>query len=238
MEKKTILKTLVGSRAHGLETPESDYDYRGVYIGLTKDLVGINPTKTKGTHWVEGGNEDDTAYEIGHYLHLATKSHPTILETLIAPTVQMNALGLRLRGFFPIIWNTNDVVNAFVGYSLNQRKKFLDRNEKRRNKFAVAYLRTLDQCQGLITTGELMIKVPEKNRDFLRAVKNGEVPTGEIVNIAEAATEDIYHTRDEIQGTDLENFTDHEQLDKFLVETRYQNYFEFVNYADVKKLVG
>ena len=27
-----ILKVLTGSRAYGLETPESDYDYHGVFV--------------------------------------------------------------------------------------------------------------------------------------------------------------------------------------------------------------
>ena len=31
----TILKTLVGSRAHGLETPESDEDWRSVFVRPT-----------------------------------------------------------------------------------------------------------------------------------------------------------------------------------------------------------
>lgn len=234
MEKLQILKTLVGSRAHKLETPESDHDYRGVYLGLTRDLVGVSPAKVKGTHWVEGGNEDDTAYELGHFLHLATKSNPTILETFIAPTIQMNSLGWELRDLFSKVWNTESVVSAFVGYSLNQRKKFLDRNEKRKNKFAVAYLRTLSQAYELITTGNLSIEVPVADRPHLRDIKKGLYSRGEVVEESELITDAIYAVWSDIKGTDKEHFTDMEAIDKFLIDVRYKNFHSFEPYWNME----
>ncbi|KKK77684.1 hypothetical protein LCGC14_2851130, partial [marine sediment metagenome] len=59
-----ILKVLVGSHAHGLATPESDRDYRGVFVTPTSDLLRIGVGKPKGHHWAEGGTEDDTALVI------------------------------------------------------------------------------------------------------------------------------------------------------------------------------
>lgn len=87
-KKYEILKVLVGSHAHGLATPESDYDYRGVYVIPTKDILSLG-FNYKGSHWIEGETEDNTSYEIGHFLHLATKCNPTILEVFKAPEVPL-----------------------------------------------------------------------------------------------------------------------------------------------------
>ena len=50
---KQLAKVLVGSRLHGLHTPTSDYDYRGIHIHSLRDK--LSPFKTlKNTTWIEG----------------------------------------------------------------------------------------------------------------------------------------------------------------------------------------
>lgn len=50
---KQLTKVLVGSRLHGLDTPTSDYDYRGIHIQNLQDV--LSPFKTlKNTTWIEG----------------------------------------------------------------------------------------------------------------------------------------------------------------------------------------
>ena len=83
--KKIILKVLVGSRAHGLADENSDYDYRAVYVVPTSKILSINYKYVANT-WIEG-KEDNTAYEIGHFLKLACNCNPTILEVLKAPII-------------------------------------------------------------------------------------------------------------------------------------------------------
>jgi len=73
-----ILKVLVGSHAHGLATAESDFDYRAVFVQPTSEILGLGH-KAQNNQWIEG-DIDNTSYEIGHFLFLATKSNPTILE--------------------------------------------------------------------------------------------------------------------------------------------------------------
>lgn len=164
-EYKTILKVVVGSQAHGLATPKSDFDYRGVFVVPTKDILALGNTKMN-TNWNEGTN-DDTSWEIGHFLNLATHCNPTILETFLAPSVAIDLgikemkLGNELRSLFPYVWNSKDVMNAFIGYGLNQRKKFFDDKDKRASKYAVAYLRTLYQGWELLTTGTFTIRIAD-----------------------------------------------------------------------------
>ncbi len=173
-----ILKTIVGSVAHGLATEASDTDYRGVFAVPTKEILSLG-YKPHPTDWIEG-KDDNTSWEIGHFLHLATHCNPTILETFLAPVVkqapdnpvispnsndgrlvQLDFLAYELRALFPYIWNSAGVMNAFIGYGLNQRKKFFDDKDKRASKYAVAYLRTLYQAWELLATGTFTIKIAD-----------------------------------------------------------------------------
>jgi len=166
MEKIQILKVVVGSQAHGLATPESDFDYRGVFVVPTENFFKLGAPNPKNTSWVEG-KEDDTTWEVGHFLNMATHCNPTILETFLAPSVDVDLgveemrLGQKLRDLFPYVWNSKDVMNAFIGYGLNQRKKFFDDKDKRAAKYAVAYLRTLYQAWELLETGTFTVRIAD-----------------------------------------------------------------------------
>ena len=197
---KEILKVLVGSHAHGLATEESDIDYRGVFVVPTVDLLKIGHGAPKHNSWTEGDKEDDTSYEVAHFLHLATKSNPSILEVFTAPMITMEPEGKRLRDLFPYVWSSKRVVDAFTGYSKNQRKKMLDDKypfRDRKWKFAVAYLRTLIQGIGLLRTGELCVKIPDKEIDFLRDIKSGKCSIGQIMDYAEMYQTTLYTVYDD-----------------------------------------
>ena len=66
MTNKMILKTVAGSRAYGLETPESDWDYHAVFVTPTVDILalGANP---KGRSWDESKEVDMQTWEVGHF---------------------------------------------------------------------------------------------------------------------------------------------------------------------------
>ncbi len=211
-----ILKVLVGSQAHGLATPESDNDYRGVFVVPTIEILSLGST-ARTTSWIEG-KDDDTSWEIGHFLNMATKCNPTILEVFLAPVISGTAEGEYLRALFPFVWNSADVMNAFIGYGLNQRKKFLDNKDVRPSKYAVAYLRTLYQAWELLSTGTFTIKVSETEvGETLRRWKQGGWTVGEVMQLCvewEQKVKDAYK-----QNPDKK--TDIQRVNSFLLETRY-----------------
>ena len=214
-EKKIILKTLVGSRAHGLADKNSDYDYRAVYILPTSDILSLG-YKYKGSSWTEGDQHDNTAYEIGHFLQLATKCNPTILEMFKAPIIETTEEGKKLRELFPYIWNPKDAFNAFVGYGLNQRKKFLDKKDNRQNKYAVAYIRTLFNLIELLETGTFNVEIKKEGlRKILLKYKKGEYTPGEIINQAEYF---IQLAKDSLK--DCKHKPDLEKVNQFLLKIR------------------
>lgn len=113
-----ILKSLVGSRAHNLHNDDSDHDFRGVFLVPTKELLKLNAPKVQ-TNWSEDKTEDSTAWELGHFLFLATKCNPTILEVFLAPKELTTELGNSLVKQFPRVWNSKGVMDAFIGYGYN-----------------------------------------------------------------------------------------------------------------------
>jgi len=164
-EPETILNVLVGSRAHGTATETSDFDYRGVFVQPTQEILKLGGS-LKTTSWIEGRDpteagkkEDDVAWEIGHFLFLATKCNPSILEVFASPVIKSTEEGEELRELFPALWNPQGVRDAFIGYGLNQRKKLLENKEGRPWKYAVAYLRTLMQAEQLLRVGVLPINM-------------------------------------------------------------------------------
>lgn len=184
MERKEILKVIVGSQAHGLARPDSDFDYRAVYIDPTSKILSLEH-KYKGSSMQEG-EEDNTAYEIGHFLQLAKHNNPTIMEVFKAPIVASDTAGHALRQLFKYCYNPEQAYNAFVGYSLNQRKKLLDNKDNRKNKFACAYIRTLYNLIELLECGDFQVRISNKHQlDVLLKLKYEDFTMGYVIDIAE-----------------------------------------------------
>ncbi len=185
----TILLVLVGSHAHGLAGPNSDRDYRRVYIMPTVDMF-CPRFKPPGTRWAKSG-EDETAWEVGLFLSLAVQCHPLVLETLVAPTITADRWGSELRGLFPALWNPQQAYEAFIGYGLNQRAKFLDKKDARPAKYAVTYIRTLYHLCELLETGTFTFRIADTPiGKTIAALKNGAFRTGEVIDLAEHWTEE------------------------------------------------
>jgi predicted nucleotidyltransferase len=176
-----ILKVLVGSQAHGLATPQSDHDYRGVFVTPTSELLSLGETPRQ-TRWEEG-RESDTSWEVGKFLFMALKCNPTILECFVAPRqVGTTMQGQALQALFPYIWTPQGVADAFIGYGQNQRKKFLDDKDQRSAKYAVAYLRVLYQAERLLWTHSLVIDMRGTEVEAeLRRWRVGNFTPGEVI---------------------------------------------------------
>lgn len=160
-----LMKVIVGSQAHGLATPDSDWDFKYVYALPTKDLLSINPPQHQ-KEWSEGDKDDTVGWEIGHFLFLAMKSNPTILEVFNAPIIERSIFTDSLRDLFPYVWDSRAAHAAFQGYGRNQRTKLLKCGdgqipEFRAGKYAQAWLRVLYQGTELFKTGIMPVDMRE-----------------------------------------------------------------------------
>ena len=205
-----ILRTLAGSRAYGLATPESDYDFHEVFVTPTSELLSLG-SEVRRARWEEKQEGADTqAWELSHFLHLATKCNPTVLETFVAPIVYDNAaptldeqtLAHELRGLLPYVLSRQLVHDAFRGYAHNQRAKLFtkpddptkDQPSERAWKFAAQYLRVLIVGERLLRTGNLTINMNDYHGmgiEILRRIRRGNFTLGEVIDLAKDIERDL-----------------------------------------------
>ena len=81
---KVIFKCLAGSHLYGTNTPESDYDERGVFIPSEEYYLGF----TDRIEQLEEKSTDTTFFELKKFLHLACENNPNIIELLYVPEKQ------------------------------------------------------------------------------------------------------------------------------------------------------
>ena len=80
------------------------------------------------------------------------------------------------------MWNSTDVKNAFIGYGLNQRKKFFSNQDNRAPKYATAYLRVLYNAWELLSTGTFSVNLVDSPvYDLCKRFKAGDYEIGEVI---------------------------------------------------------
>ena len=196
VKQTVVLRTLAGSRAYNLHTEDSDHDYHEVAVVPTADMLRTGAVKPdKLLHWDESDDNDCQRWEIGHFLRLALRCNPTILETFAAPiTVGGDTrVGLEMRGLLPHVLSQKAVRKAFLGYATNQRAKLFKKPDDptlaklgdRALKFAQQYLRVLMTGERLLRTGELVIDMQKINcAGFLKGIKEGDYTLGYLIDRA------------------------------------------------------
>lgn len=215
----TILKALVGSRAHGLHKEDSDWDWRGVWVQPTKEILSMGYAP-RTIQWIEG-KEDFTNYEIGHFLSLAAKANPSVLELLRSPQTECPEVngkkwGEQLVMLMPYIIDPQAAFYAFTGYSLNQRKKLLEDKDGRKWKYATAYIRTLYNLEDLLTYGDFSLLVKDESRiKVLKSIRDGGQSPGEIIDLATCLTD-----RSKMLLPNAKNRQDLVKVNNFLLDVR------------------
>jgi len=94
VNKNLIYKTIVGSKAYGIDTPESDTDIKGITIAPKKYYFGLKVFEQQ-----EIG-KDCTIYALNKFVRLARDNNPNILEMLYTEPryiLFINKYGERLR---------------------------------------------------------------------------------------------------------------------------------------------
>ena len=172
-----LAKVVVGSRLHDTATPESDWDYRGIYIDDLKDA--LSPFKThKTTSWIEG-DEDNTSYELREFCKLATKGNATILEVFFSDKIiETSEPHKIMQENWHKFMDTHNFINASRGYAHNQYKKALSyddlgaRQQVRTAKFIISFLRVMWQCEQYLLTGEFKCSLKTcPYYDFIKEIK-------------------------------------------------------------------
>ncbi|MET8335208.1 nucleotidyltransferase domain-containing protein [Streptosporangium canum] len=168
-----VLSVVVGSRAYGLETEDSDVDRRGVFVAPTPLFWRL----TKPPTHVEGPLPEQFSWEVERFCGLALEANPTVLECLWSPIVEQvtpageDLLAIR-RAFL-----SRRAHRSFTGYADAQFRR-LD-PERPRWKQAMHMIRLLISGLHLARHGKPLVRMDD-HRDRLLAVRRGEVSWAEV----------------------------------------------------------
>jgi predicted nucleotidyltransferase len=177
LERLVIYGCVVGSRAYGLETDDSDVDRRGVYVApaeLQWSLFGA-------PEQFEDNAAQACYWELQKFLVMALKANPNILECLYSPMVEkVTPLGHELLSIREAFLSQM-IFQTFNGYAMSQFKKIeqdIRNHGEVRWKHAMHLLRLLLTGAATLREGRVPVRV-EAHREKLLAVKRGEVPWAE-----------------------------------------------------------
>ncbi|SOD12758.1 DNA polymerase beta superfamily protein [Pedobacter xixiisoli] len=136
-----LFECLSGSKAYGLDTPQSDTDIKGVYY-MPKDMFfGL-----KYIPQVSNETNDEVYYEIGRFVELLIKNNPNIVEILATPNdcvIYKHPLMDRLQIDLVL---SKLCKETFGGYALTQIKKAKGLKKKIVNPMPKTRKSVLDFC--------------------------------------------------------------------------------------------
>ncbi len=193
----TILLVEVGSTAHGTGIPGGeDHDELGVLIEAPEEVVGLSTTgfrtvmqRTQPEGARSGpGDTDRTLYSLRQFLRLAASGNPSILMALWAPILEVQEVGLELRGLGDAFIGRH-MIDRYRGYMQSQARRLLGSLSGSRassrddlvaehgydTKYAMHCSRLGFQCYELLTTHRLALPIEGEPAEWLRAVRRGDV---------------------------------------------------------------
>lgn len=204
---KIIYTTIVGSKMHGLETPDSDEDIRHITLHSLQEV--ISPFKNDTTK--VGSSENDVeSWELRHFCKHLTAGNPTTYEVIKSPLYTKNEFAEEFRFRMPLFFDSYRILMAHCGYADAQLKRYLNKLNKltpkewetveenvlrRVPKSIVAAYRVIEQGKQLIDHGDFCTNIKDYSLDLweqLMAIKlmNPKDINSEICEYHKAKIED------------------------------------------------
>ncbi len=114
-----VFRTLFGSRLYGTALPDSDHDYKGIYLPTAEQIL-----LGEGPYHVKLAAEDDV-YTLKRYLELLAEGQAVALDMYFSPPAawkQLDPIFYDVQKIGPKLINRN--VAASVGYARAQASKY------------------------------------------------------------------------------------------------------------------
>jgi len=188
-EQPVLLRVVVGSHAHGLARPDSDFDYREVFIIPTSEMLSLGRDRMK-FGWMSQGKhiDDEGGDEVAQFLHLCSKGAPNAVELCFAPLAseweQQTSVSPRAVQVAGRSLLSRPAVQAgVIGYAMNSFRKIEDRP----GKWKAGMLRVLMQGRALIQTGTMSLNVddlPATEAATLRLAAANGLTDGQALDLA------------------------------------------------------
>jgi len=212
---RVIYRCVVGSRAFGLDSEESDTDRRGIYLPpaeLHWSLYGV-------PEQLENEETEEAYWEIQKFLIMALKGNPNILECLYTPLVEFATPLARELLDMREIFLSRLVYQTYNGYVMSQFKRMqadIRNKGKVKPKHVMHLIRLLISGIHVLREGFVPVDVGP-HREKLLAIKSGEMPWDEV----EAWRKRLHGEFNRaLEETDLPERPDYERANEFLLKAR------------------
>ncbi len=210
-----IYRCVVGSRAYGLDTDDSDTDRRGIYLAPAELQWSLDGAPEQ----LEREATQETYWELQKFLMMALKANPNVLECLYTPLVEtatplaQELIAMRDSFLSRFVYQT------YNGYVLSQFKKLeqdLKNKGELRWKHAMHLIRLLLSGITVLREGFVLVGV-DSERERLLAIKRAEVPWADV----NAWRLSLHREFDRAYSeTRLPERPDYERADAFLIKAR------------------
>jgi len=212
---RVIYRCVIGSRAYGLATDDSDTDRRGIYLPpaeLQWSLYGV-PEE------IENEETQEAYWELQKFLVLALKANPNILECLYTPIVEhVTPLAQELLDMRPVFLS-RVVYQTYNGYVMSQFKRMqadIRNHGEVKWKHVMHLIRLLLSGIHVLREGFVQVDAGE-HRERLLAIRSGEMPWDEV----EAWRLELHAGFDRaLEETRLPERPDYERVNDFLMNAR------------------
>jgi predicted nucleotidyltransferase len=213
---RVIYRCVIGSRAYGLDTDESDTDRRGIYLppaDLQWSLYGV-------PEQLENDENQEAYWELQKFLIMALKANPNILECLYTPIVEhvtplaQELLDMRSSFLSRVVYQT------YNGYVMSQFKRMqadIRNHGQVKWKHVMHLIRLLLSGIHVLREGFVRVDAGE-HREKLLAIKSELMPWEEV----EAWRLELHTQFDRaLEETALPERPDYERANEFLVKARH-----------------
>ena len=173
VRKQLIVLMQFGSHLYGTDTPESDLDYKGIYLPTREQILLGRIPKSYSYHPPKGEGEKNAAgdmdveiYSLHYFLKLALEGQTVALDMLHAPDawpVYENPIWFDLRRNRSKFYTKN--MQAFIGYARQQAAKYGIKGS-RLDAFKTVIDRLQPTQYGIVTANRL--------QDIWNALPEGE----------------------------------------------------------------
>lgn len=236
LKKHCLYSVISGSKAYGIDTPESDTDIRGVFYLPERFVLGLGRCEN-----IENQTKDITYYSIVKLFNLALKNNVHAMELLWMPNRTVNFI----HPLFQQVLDNKDlflskrIAYTCSGYAFQQVKVALNKLKNKTGRthliekygFDVKFLshsfRIFRMAREALENGELQVYRPD--REFLLDIKNGKYKLEELVIMGKdeqgrdsfvgGLLADEYKSFDEaLNKTKLQKDPPFEKIEKLLIK--------------------
>lgn len=213
--KRVIFRCVVGSRAFGLDTDQSDTDRRGIYLPpaeLHWSLYGV-------PEQLENEATQEAYWEARKFVVMALKANPNVLECLYSPLVETATPLAQELLAIKSVFLSRIVYQTFNGYVMSQFKKMQTdiRNQGRVKWKHVMHLIRLLRS-GIIALREHHVPVHVgQYREELLTIRRGEMPWDEMERLRLSLHREFEQA---FASTTLPEKPDYERANRWLIRAR------------------